>query len=286
MRRALALCAVLSLAGCQCFDRAYDDYCRDSGRCSDGGADAGASFGNVRRLELNDVAGSPEVGTCTVARVDFRNGLDEVGPAGQSGEVEVVGSPGVSIHEGTSCLPGGLRSRFTFAAGDSSVPFSFKTDRFGPMKITARLGGIEADDNFTATAEVRLTTSHLAVSTSSCSLILDVMAWSNATSGRVMAAAGTAFTITSDELTFGGSCGEEGPSNLPLPGLTSIVALRARMKADAGMGTVTATGDPTAGLLGTASAELYADCLAFGVPCDGGSGGCCGAGSCTAGVCQ
>lgn len=283
MNRALALCALMSLGGCECFERAYRDYCADSGACVDGGA----GFGNVRRIELSDVGGTPLAGQCTPARVDFRNALEEVGPAGQSGEVELGATTGVHLFDSPDCAAGSERTRYAFGAEASSIPFSYNADRFGPMQIGAQLAGLEAPlANFISSAEVRFNSTQFAIDTSSCTSMIGVMAWSPATGGPVQAAAGTSITLTSDELTFGSSCLQEGPANFALAGFQSTIMVRAKMRADAGMGTVTAMGDPTAGLMGSAAAAVYPDCLPAGIACDGGSGSCCSPTSCSSGMCQ
>ncbi len=278
MRRVLFLCVVMSLGGCWCFDRAYQDFCRDTRRC-DGGADP--PFGNVARIELRDMPTTLEAGICWRGRVEFIDQDSVVTAANRAGDVRLAATTGVQFFTSADCM-GQPVSSVPFGANEDNVQFWFNTDHFGTMSITATLASLTPfQTSFLSTAMLRIVPAPVAVSTTSCGAAFRVEAWSPATASLVKAAAAVAVDVDSQSLSFGPACSSPSTTQVTIPALAAFATVFARMTSDGG--TLAAYSDTTAGLLGGPQTEVYPDCLPDGVACVSASA-CC-SGLCTTGTC-
>ena len=179
MKRALVLCAVLSFGGCQCFDDAYADYCRTSGKCIDGGPGGGPQGGgggdasgggigggggpgggqggghNATQVRFAGVPGTIRAGGCGQSTLELRdmNG-DPAVLAGATLGVTLGSTPAGAIEFFDSASCTSPTSQLT--ASMPSRPFWWRAVKFGSLELLVSSPGLMASDTATTTAQARL----------------------------------------------------------------------------------------------------------------------------------
>ncbi|MBL8956470.1 MAG: hypothetical protein JNK82_37190 [Myxococcaceae bacterium] len=279
MMRLYACNAASSLAGCSCFDGAYDAYCADTGKCDE------------RRLELG-ILPQVEAGRCVSGNISFVNQNGQSESLGRDGSVVIDGGRDVLIFPGTTCNT--PEPEVPFDGMQSRVDFAYQTYAHGPHTLEARAEGRVARAGYLATANLRFSETDLVVANdagSACGEAHQVLlsGFSDDGMSPIAPTRNVALRLSGLDL-WGGTSVDACDVNVQgydvdIPPGQAGVTLFLRSTANRGdLRTLEATVlTDGVGLIGPATLRVHTGCLPSAVGCDAGAS-CC-SGNC-AGTCQ
>ena len=269
MNRTLAVVALMTFGGCQCFDAAFAAYCEaDAGRCANRGPVVALTDGDARAcLPL------------TVVFYDHEGVATEV----STGTLNIVSPTGARVSSTEGCDV--EMTRFRIERPVRRFDFSVRADTFGVHSLRTSIERLpEWEGIFTANANLNwLPPMAAEIPPGTCAPAGRLEIRDPVMGAPITSPLSTDIVLTGDGVLFGlsaGSCVLSSGARVSLPPDTAELNLFARTFADAGTDLPVSAVAESFGLIGQPMLQLYSECRGMGAYCTSPTH-CC-SGNCTA----